>query len=133
MWSRFPTETDCIVYLEQIRWQGTPVCPHCNATRSTPLLKERRHRCNSCHTSFSVTVATLFHRTHLPLQTWFAAIALVDPTSAISTRRLARELGVSKNTAWSLLQRIRVAWSEPGQRPLLRRIIEIDSDEGVAP
>ena len=25
----FPTQEDCIAYLERLRWQGSPECPHC--------------------------------------------------------------------------------------------------------
>ncbi len=25
----FPTQVDCIIYLERLRWQGMAECPHC--------------------------------------------------------------------------------------------------------
>ena len=25
----FPTQEDCIAYLERLRWRGSPECPHC--------------------------------------------------------------------------------------------------------
>ena len=25
----FPTQEDCMAYLERLRWQGSPECPHC--------------------------------------------------------------------------------------------------------
>ena len=25
----FPTQEDCIAYLERLQWQGSPECPHC--------------------------------------------------------------------------------------------------------
>ena len=30
----FPTQEDCIAYLERLRWQGSPECPHCGSDRS---------------------------------------------------------------------------------------------------
>ena len=27
----FPTQKDCIVYLERLRWQGLPECPQCGS------------------------------------------------------------------------------------------------------
>ena len=27
----FPTQEHCIDYLERLRWQGVPECPHCES------------------------------------------------------------------------------------------------------
>jgi hypothetical protein len=71
-------------------------------------------------------VGTVFHRTHLPLQKWFAAISLVlDAWEPISARRLAQHLGINKNTAWSLNRRIGRAMLEPSQRDLLLEIADL--------
>ena len=32
----FPTQQDCIAYLERLRWQGSPECPHCESTHVRP-------------------------------------------------------------------------------------------------
>jgi transposase-like protein len=89
--------------------------------------KERRHRCNNCNTAFSVTVGTVFHRTHLPLGKWFAAISLIlDARKPISARHLALQLDINKNTAWHLNRRIGVALLEPSQRDLLLEIAEFN-------
>ena len=29
----FPTQEDCIAYLERLRWQGSPECPDCENTQ----------------------------------------------------------------------------------------------------
>jgi transposase-like protein len=125
IYQRFPGEEDCVAYLEDLRWGGEPMCPHCGSVRTTPLPKERRHRCNGCNAPFSVTVRTLFHRTHLPLQKWLLAISLLsNARKGISVRRLAKELEVNKNAAWSVTRRVRGAMMEPSQRALLLRIVE---------
>jgi len=94
--------------------------------------KECRHRCNNCNTAFSVTVDTVFHRTHLPLRKWFAAISLIlDARQPISARHLARQLSINKNTAWQLNRRIEVALLEPSQRDLLLEIAEMHEELGV--
>jgi transposase-like protein len=112
--------------LEAIRWNGTPICPYCSSIRVTTLRSQRRHHCNCCNTAFSVTVGTVFHRTHLPLHKWFAAISLVlDAREPVSARRLAQHLGINKNTAWYLNTRIGRALLEPSQRDLLLEIADI--------
>lgn len=125
VYKRFPTQADCLDYLERVRWHGTPTCPYCRSTRVTSRPKEKRHHCNACNTSFSVTVMTIFHKTKLDLQKWFLAISLIlNAKKGISSRQLARDLEVNKDTAWYMGMRIRRAMIE--QSGLLQGIVEID-------
>lgn len=124
---KFPTEAHCIEYLESVRWNGKPACPYCKAERITSMLKEHRHHCNNCNTTFSVTVNTIFHHTHLPLQKWFLAISVVlNAEKGIAARQLCINLEVNKNTAWSISKRIQQAMLESNQRKLLQVIAAID-------
>jgi len=67
----------------------------------------------------------MFHHTHLDLQKWFLAVSLIlNAKKGISSRQLARDLEVNKNTAWSMGMRIRRAMME--QQGLLKGIVEID-------
>jgi len=108
-----------------VRWKGKPVCPYCKSTKSTPVPKEARYHCNTCNTSFSVTVGTIFHNTKLDLQKWFLAVSLIlNAKKGISARQLARDIDVNKNTAWSMGMRIRKAMLDSGD--LLRGVVEMD-------
>lgn len=101
------THEECLKLLEQIRWGGTPRCPYCHSTNSSAIKKEHRYHCNACFTSYSVTVGTLFHKTHVGLDKWFLAIRLVlNSPGGISVRKLAKEIGVNKNTAAYIIARI---------------------------
>jgi transposase-like protein len=123
----FPTEADCIAHLERVRWKGTPVCPYCGSDRVTAAPAEQRHHCNNCKTSFSVTVGTIFHHTHLPLQKWFLAVSLVlNAKKGLSARQLAHDLEVNKNTGWRMGMQIREAMAERAQRELLTGVVEMD-------
>ena len=123
VYKRFPTEEGCICHIEAVRWKGKPICPYCASDRVSA--DEHRHHCNNCNTSFSVTVNTIFHHTHLPLQKWFVAISLIlNAKKGISARQLGRDLEVNKNTAWYMGMRIRNAMFEQGE--LLRGIVEMD-------
>lgn len=125
IYEQFPTEDDCISHLEEVRWPKGPHCPYCNSSKSTPLPKEHRYHCNSCNTSYSVTVGTIFHKTKIDLQKWFLAISLIlNAKKGISSRQLARDLHVNKNTAWYVQMRVRRAMIE--QRELLQGIVEVD-------
>ncbi len=125
IFEKFPSRNGCIEYLEKIRWEGHPKCPYCGSDHNVRM--QDRHHCYTCHTSFSVTVGTLFHRTHLPLQTWFLALRLMlKEKKGISALQLSRDLGVNKNTAWRIHGKIRYAMTQVAQRTMLTRIVEMD-------
>jgi transposase-like protein len=127
IYRKFPTDNDCLSHLEQVRWDGTPACPYCKSTKTTPAPKEKRHHCNACNTSFSVTVGTIMHKTKMPLQKWFLAISLIlNAKKGISSRQLARDLEVNRNTAWYLAMRVRKAMAQTEQRELLSGLVEMD-------
>lgn len=127
VFEKFPTQDKCIEHLEKVRWQDKPRCPYCQSDRATPVPAEQRHHCNNCKTSFSVTVGTIFHHTHLPLQKWFLAVALVlNAKKGLSARQLARDLEVNKNTGWRMAMQIRKAMEQRDQRDLLTGVVEMD-------
>jgi transposase-like protein len=101
------SQQECIAYLEKIRWNGVPQCPYCGSKRSSPLEQGFRHHCNDCFTSYSVTVGTLFHNTHVDLWKWFSAISILRSSkNRVSVRTLAKQISVSKNTANHIIERI---------------------------
>lgn len=123
--SRFENQSECIRYLEHVRWGDTPTCPYCKSTNTTR--NQHRHYCYNCKTSFSVTVDTIFHHTHLPLQKWLLAVSLVlNAQKGLSALQLSRDLQVNKNTAWRIAMQIRKAMRQQEQRDLLRGIVEMD-------
>lgn len=125
IYKTFPTQDDCIAYLEKIHWNSKPQCPYCKSFNATPMPKEHRYHCNNCNTSYSVTVGTIFHKTKLDLQKWFLGISLMlNAKKGISARQLARDLDVNKNTAWYMGMRIRRAMVE--QRELMNGFVEMD-------
>ncbi len=125
VYKQFPTQLDCIKHLETVRWDNIPACPYCQSTKQTPLKNTNRYHCNTCNTSFSVTVGTIFHKTKCDLQKWFIAISLVlNAKKGYSARQLGRDIEVTKDTAWYMFMRIRKALLE--QHELMTGIIEAD-------
>jgi transposase-like protein len=112
VYKKFPSQNDCLIYLESLRWNGIPHCPYCNSANSTKLKDKRRYHCNTCNTSYSVTVGTAFQKTKLDLQKWFFIISILTPTNKISLRQVSKMIGVNKNTGWSLLLRIKKSLAE---------------------
>ena len=134
--ARFPSQEACIEHLEQIRWHGMPVCPHCesesvahkNETQKEGKVgRTGRYNCHACRATFKVTQGTVFHGTKIPLQKWFVAIALlVNAKKSLSSHQLARDLELNQKTAWYILTRIRAEMANKTNSIVLQGIIEAD-------
>ena len=124
---RFSSEEKCIQWLEQARWDGRPVCPHCGGVEniSTPKSKAFTYWHRDCRKYFTVKTGTVLHSTKTPTQNWMAAIfSVLTARNGLSAMRLSKELGVQYRTAWHMLHRIREACGN-GEFTLTRAI-EVD-------
>ena len=120
------THEECLIFLENLRWSGIPTCPYCNSKRSSAYKKEKRYHCNDCFNSYSVTVGTIFHKTHLDLNKWFLAISLLNELKGnISDRQLAKKLDVNRATASLVVKRIQGASEEEAE--ILKAIVDIQN------
>ena len=83
--------------------------------------------CTDCGLKTSVTAGTIFHRSHTPLSTWFAAIWFVtSQKNGESAKGLQDALGFgSYETAWAWLHKLRRAMVRP-DRELLTGTVELD-------
>ena len=83
--------------------------------------------CAECGLKTSATAGTIFHRSHTPLSTWFAAIWFVtSQKDGVSARGLQDALGFgSYETAWAWLHKLRRAMVRP-ERELLSGVVELD-------
>ena len=126
VYKRWPTRAACIAHLEALRWKGEPLCPYCGTwqvSRHREEGRDDRWQCQRCKKSFSVTVGTIFHKSHIDLQRWFLLIALMlSAKKGLSSYQAARDLDLRRPTAWSMMHRIRKALADDGQ--LLAGIVE---------
>jgi transposase-like protein len=117
------TEDQCIAYLQNELWGGVPTCPYCQSERATTMKERGRYHCNACNSPYSVTAQTVFHHSHLPLYKWFITVAAVlEREDRISARKLAVLLGVNRNTANDMINRINEKKKESKHRVLLEAI-----------
>ena len=123
---RFATEEACRAYLVQLRWPMGFRCPRCDVSGGWAI-KRALMMCSQCGHKASVTAGTVFHRSHLPLRTWFRAIWWVtNQKHGLSALGLQRLLGLgSYETAWVCLQKLRRAMVRPG-RDRLTGSVEVD-------
>lgn len=131
VYRRWPTRADCIRHMEEVRWGDKPICPYCGAERisrnrdGSREATAERWKCQRCIKSFSVTVGTIFHNTHVDLQRWFLLISLMmSAKKGLSAMQAARDLEMRRPTVWSMMHRIRAAMKDDGE--LLSGLVEMD-------
>ena len=107
---QFPDEQVCFDYLAHLRWNDTPVCPHCGSITIYKFAKRYLYKCKDCQRQFTPRVGTIFEDSRLSLQKWFMAIFLLTSLKkGISSIKLAEYIGTTQKTAWFVLQRVRYA------------------------
>ena len=112
----FHNEAAAIAHLEALVWSDGPYCPRCGGfDRITPVKGGRAglRRCGPCKREFTVTVGTVFERSHIKLHKWFqAAHLMASSKKGISAHQLHRTLEITYKTAWFMEHRLREAMRE---------------------
>lgn len=104
----FPTERDCIDYLETLRWNGSIVSPFYPKS-IIYTCKEKKYKCRTSGKYFNVKTNTIFHNTKIDLRKWFLAIWIVSyQNKAINSVALSKELKVTQKSAWYMIKRIKL-------------------------
>jgi transposase-like protein len=118
----FHNEAAAIARLEAIVWPQGPHCPRCGGFDRITTVKGGRdglRRCGPCKREFTVTVGTVFERSHVKLHIWFqAAHLMASSKKGISAHQLHRALGVTYKTAWFMEHRLREAMAT-GELPAM--------------
>jgi transposase-like protein len=144
------TEGDAYRYLEELRWNGRPLCPHCGSvgehyflnpangrsrkTRTGAASERRVWKCRDCRKQFSVLTGTIFHGTKIPVRTWcFLVFEMAASKNGISAREVERKYGLCPRSAWFALHRLRDAMRPGAADPLAGRIIADETWYGGKP
>jgi transposase-like protein len=137
------SEADAYALMEKLRWPEGPVCPHCGNTKAYFLnpkngnsratgpkrtMSQRRvWKCASCQKQFSVITGTIFHGTKVSLTTWLMVmVQMCSAKNGISAREVERMHGVTPETAWFMLHRLREAMKRDPLAGVLRGTIVAD-------
>jgi transposase-like protein len=110
-------------HLEAVRWPNGAFCPHCGSF-NVHLMEGKSHRpglryCRDCAGHFTVTVGTVFERSHIPLHKWVLANYLMNASKkGMSAHQLHRTLDLPYKTAWFMAHRIREAMRMANPTPL---------------
>lgn len=154
---KFATKESCLDYLASLRWPNGVCCLKCgiagkdekgreviskfttNETTRTRFSKKKQavvtvkvpsrslYQCKECGYQFAATAGTVFHDSHLPIETWFQAVAMIlEAKKGMSALQICRHLGIPKEnykSIWYLCHRIREATQDGG---LLTGVVEAD-------
>jgi hypothetical protein len=131
----FKTEKKCYEFLEQHRWNGKAVCPHCGTDKEPYKVKARgkfldipSYRCSerACDLPFTVRTGSIFEGSRVEAKKWLHAIyELMTCRNGISSVELGVRIGVSQKTAWFMNHRIRSMFSEKFPEKL-GGVVEVD-------
>jgi transposase-like protein len=122
-------------WLETRLWPEGPVCPHCGLVGAAYKMRNKSQRpgvyqCKGCEEQFTVTVGTVFERSHIKLNKWVLALQLmVASKKGMSAHQLHRMLGVTYKTAWFMAMRIREAMVDSPFAAKLggaNKVVEVD-------
>ncbi len=123
---KFPDDAACRIFLETLRWPQGFVCPGCGSDRSPWRQTRGRLVCSECDHQTTVTAGTILDKTRTPLTTWFeAGWHLTTAKNGLSAKTIERAIGVRYRTAWTMLQRFRVAMVRT-ERERLSGNVEVD-------
>lgn len=122
----FPTEQDCVSYLEWIRWQDGFTCPKCGQHSYWKQVNGDR-MCKSCGHQASARAGTVFEDGRKPLRLWFAVMwLLMAQKTGMSAKNFYDTFGFgSYQTTWGWLQKLRSVMIRSGRDKLTGRV-EVD-------
>jgi transposase-like protein len=148
---QIPTEADAYRFLEDLRWEGKPVCPHCQSekppyflspkngtsrkTRTGSASERRVWKCAACRKQFSVLTGTIFHGSKIPVRTWvFVVFEMCASKNGVSAREIERKYDLTPKSAWYMTHRIREAMKrEPMAGLLSGRVVADETWIGGKP
>jgi transposase-like protein len=124
---KFNSSSDCLNYIENLRWGKTITCSYCASERNIRSKNEPgRHFCYNCKRSFTVFVGTIFEDTRLDLNKWFLiAGIMISREEELTAKEMADISGVTLKTAWLTMMKIRCIMVE--EEPAMSRLMKTSS------
>ncbi len=124
---RYGSERQCQQAVFKARWPDGFRCPECGSRRHCRSRSRKLWQCHACHRRSSLVAGTIFAATKLPLTVRLLALHLLTQGKhGVSSLELARQPGVSRNTAWKVKHKLLQAMKERDERVPLHGIVQVD-------
>lgn len=110
---KLSTEAKCIEFFINLRWKDGAECPHCNSKKVYTLKNGKSFRCGNteCRETFSIRTGTVMEASNISIKKWILAIYLATSNKkGISSVQLGKHIGISQQSAWFMLQRLKSAY-----------------------
>ncbi len=115
----FLTDTDCYLFLIEVKWGNGFRCRKCEHQKYCSGKKWHHKRCTRCGYDESATARTLFHKIKFPLLKAFQMVhRLTINYECSSSRGLSRIFGISHETSWFFKRKVQQAMSKFENRSL---------------
>ncbi len=125
----YGTEPQCEAIVEKARWPRGFQCPKCQGQQHSSYRRGRVKvfQCRVCRTQTTLTEATIFHSTKLPLTKWFQAMYFLSQTkNNVSILELRRLVGLSYPAAWRMKHKLMQVMYERESTTRLCGRVELD-------
>ena len=123
----FSTEEQCLHHFKNVREKEGVKCSACGSEEHYWLKAKRQFQCKICKFRTGIKCGTLLECSKLPIRKWYEAFHLVTMSKKpISAKTLERHLQVHYETAWFLLQKVRIAMGRRNKTYTLSGNVEVD-------
>lgn len=124
---KIPNVESARKYLEEKRWHGTTICPHCGGKEIYVRKRIGYYTCKKCRKTFTVRTKSIFEHSNIPLDKWIFAIYLIlTARKGMSSLQMSKELSITQKSTWYMCHRIRTAMSNGKYANMLSNIVEVD-------
>lgn len=124
--NRFKDDTDCLIYLSEIKWADGYKCKRCNNDKSGNGKNPQNRRCTKCRYDESPTTGTMFEKIKFSLLIAFhIAFKISTKKKGISSLELSSEFELRQKTCLSFKSKVQQAMKSSLNHPLTG-IIHVD-------
>lgn len=121
----FKSDSDCLIYLSNIKWVDSYTCLKCGHLGSQTRANHSKV-CNRCSYIESPTANTLFHKVKFGIRkAFYICFEMSTTTKSLSARYVAKRFGVTEKTARLFMHKVREAMKSSGNFPI-EGIVHVD-------
>lgn len=116
---RFKNDSDCLVYLSELKWKNGYQCKRCGNDKFYRGKKPNNRRCTTCRYDESPTVGTMFERIKFPILIAFHIVFKISTKKkGMSTLELSHKFELRQKTCWAFKLKMQKAMTSSLKHPL---------------
>jgi transposase-like protein len=121
--NQFSDDMKCLEYLADKKWANGFTCVKCGHSKFTIRKSNLARDCNKCHHIESPTAGTMFHKLRLGIRNAFGIVFEMSATTkGLSASQVAKRYGLTRQTSWAFMHRVRTAMQSSKKNPLVGQV-----------